>query len=114
MPDELKTNEEARERFNSVLWDTYGLHRSTISFSASSRYEKTAYIQTFLSKGVMPFLDREVTTEQYIDGKVHITTWKLNELLLLEFVRILFMNAKPLDEAIKVINKIYKEYDPTK
>jgi hypothetical protein len=133
MLNELKTNEEARERFNKLACtknSVWSLERliggywngkvdSTPSLFNLIELEQRHVIQTLLSrtpdgKAVMEFLDVELKYNKIIKPTTHPELIRalpktLRELLYTKFTTALY-NGKSLEEAINIIEDIYAEY----
>jgi len=124
--NELKTNEEARDRLNSLtpnidcwldgdncLFTIGDQYWNAIDILDMIRFEnlgqdfKKIIIMAMLSKGVMEFLDRDITRD---NGNGFVYEDNLGEHLYHEFTEALRVH-KPVDEAINIIEEIYAEYD---
>jgi hypothetical protein len=138
MLKELKINQEARKRFNELrqiqgdpakhsyyydknqmdwVFQIAGVkvaERVMLSPGYSVNWKGynhlSTLIQTLLSKGVMPFSDVDTEFEEFQNNHEGIEYMKLSKLLYTKFTNARY-NGKSLDEAINIIEEIYKEYE---
>ena len=135
--NELKTNEEARDRANNLhVYNCMLLHDNQVYHNGRLWHElntstQSIVIMAMLSKGVMEFLDVPIKEFVSLDGLVQRAisnpNWSfldwcsvanrrdnleditLGAILYFEFTNALYV-GKTLEEAIQIIEEIYAEY----